>query len=126
MKIEEIWEELIVDKNKNWVIFEHGTCVVVMKHKIDIKSDAIEIMRNYGPVHAGSPSGDFNVRKLSAPNGWIVFYDHLYILNFVSPDELSLPDQIDENKISIGLIGREKRKSDAISLKIIYVHEKNQ
>ena len=97
-----------------------------MKHKINLKSDAIEIMKNFGPVHAGSPSGDFNVRKISAPKGWVVFYDHLDILNFVSPDELSLPDQIDENKISIGLIGREKRKSGASSLKIIYVHEKNQ
>lgn len=124
MKIEEIWETLIFDKNKSWVIFEYGTCVVVMQHKIDTTTDAIEIMKKYGPVHAGSPAGDFRVVKSTDLKGWIVLYNHPDILNFVSPDELKLPDQIDENAVTIGLTGRNKRRLDAESLKILFIHEK--
>ena len=124
MKIEEIWEPLIFDKNKTWVVFEHGTCVVVMQHKIDTTTDAIEIMKKYGSVYAGSPAGDFRVVKSVDLDGWIVLYNHPDILNFVSPDELKLPDQIDENTVAIGFSCINKRRLDAESLKILFIHEK--
>lgn len=87
------------------------------------KSDAIEIMKKYGSFYPGSPSEDFTVRKLKDIKGWVIFYDNPDILNFILPNELDLVDEIDENIVAIGLTGRNKRRLDAESVKIIYVED---
>nr|MDT0658652.1 hypothetical protein [Micromonospora sp. DSM 115978] len=55
----ETWRRIIVGDHKSWVLFTHGTCVVLVDPGNDLADQAIAILREYGPVHAGSPAGDF-------------------------------------------------------------------
>ena len=60
----EIWRKVIIGDNKSWVLFENGTCVILMEPKEDLAAQAIDIMKEYGPVHVGSASADMEVTKL--------------------------------------------------------------
>lgn len=53
----DIWREIIVGDEKSWVLFENGTCVILMEPGADLAAQATQIIREWGPVHAGSPSG---------------------------------------------------------------------
>ncbi|CAM5725385.1 hypothetical protein SGLAM104S_05595 [Streptomyces glaucescens] len=54
---------------KSWVLFEHGTCVVVTAPEGDLAERATEILREFGPVHAGSSAGDFGVIDVKDADG---------------------------------------------------------
>ncbi len=49
---------------KTWVVFEHGTCVVLREPQADPAEQARALLAKWGPVHAGTPSGDFTVKPL--------------------------------------------------------------
>ena len=116
----ETWRAIIVGEHKSWVLFESGTCVIVMNPEDDLARQATELMRQHGPVHAGSPAGDFSVVTLSKHPGWVVTGDHPDILNYVSPREVEpgAPD------VRIGLLGRSKRHQDGEGLKIVHVEDR--
>ncbi|MEO7716368.1 MAG: hypothetical protein ABIY70_09190 [Capsulimonas sp.] len=59
------WRHIIVGEKKSWVLFEHGTCVILMKPEADLAAQATVIMREWGPVFPGSPAGDFTVVTLT-------------------------------------------------------------
>lgn len=115
-KLVDIYKKVIEPKIKNWVVFEHGTCVILYHPEGDLKIQAIRILQKYGSPIPGTPSADFQVMKLEGLPGWIVSGDQPGILNYVSENE-------GDNKedYEIGLIGRHKKEMDAKELKVIKV-----
>jgi hypothetical protein len=99
-----------------WVLFANGPYVVFTRPVADMKHAAMELLRSWGPVHTGSPAGDFSVIGLTGVPGWIVTGHHREVLTYVAPDELA------ENSgdLQIGLLGRRKRDKDAKELTVVH------
>lgn len=116
----ELYKRIIVGSRKSWVLFEHGTCVIVMNPGTDIQKQALEILSEYGPARVASSSGDFSVVSLKGERGWIVGGHHPDALTYVSPEELGEHP----TEVAIGVIGRSKRNSDSEHPSIIHVEDK--
>lgn len=115
----QIWRDILVGSaEKSWVLFENGTCVILMKPEEDLMKQALELMKKHGPVYPGSPAGDFSVINLQDYPGWIVTCDHPDILTYVSPSEV---EESDRSDLTVGLFGRDKRARDARELRVIHV-----
>lgn len=114
----DIWQRLLADPHKSWVLFEHGTCVVLMAPDGEPADQAIGILRQFGPAHAGSPAGDFGVIDLEDAEGWVVTGDHNDVLTYVGPDEPA-----DGSQIAVGLFGRAKRHRDGTELHVVHVED---
>jgi hypothetical protein len=117
----DIWRSVIVGDEKSWVLFKHGTCVILMEPEADLSAQALALMREWGPVHAGCSAGDFSTIDLDSAPGWVVTSHHNDILTYVSPDEV---EQSDPGDVLVGLIGRGKRGEDALELEIIHVEDR--
>ena len=117
----EAWRRIVIGDKKSWVLFRHGTCVILMKPEQDLRAQAIELMREWGPVHAGSPAGDFSVVTLTEYPGWVVTGHHNDILTYVAPEEMEADKR---SNLAIGLFGRSKRDRDASALQVIHVEDK--
>jgi cell wall assembly regulator SMI1 len=76
----EAWRASINDPDKSWVLFENGTCVILMESEADLAVQATNLLREFGPVHAGSPAGDFSTITLENGRGWVVTCHHNDIL----------------------------------------------
>lgn len=121
MDLIEIYRKIIGKSEKGWVLFNNGTCVMPMQPEIeDIKMLAIKILREHGRVIVGTPSGDFDVIKVSEVHGWIVTGDYPGIMIFVSEEEAGKKN----SDIEVGLIGRTIRANDAKELKVVHVEIK--
>ncbi|MEZ5832587.1 MAG: hypothetical protein R3D05_15545 [Dongiaceae bacterium] len=104
----------------------------------------MEILRTWGPVHAGSSSGDFTVAPSEEHPGWLVLCHHPDIITYVDPAEMGMdpPSSSDipllswarrmgrrflaggtSTDLAVGLVGRGKRGKDARTLQIIHVHD---
>ena len=105
------------------MLFAQGTCVVFLKGQTDLRAQAIELLRRWGPVQVGTAAGDFNVIHLDAHPGWVVTCHHPDILTYVSPQELPGNSGSD---LAIGLYGRGKRDWDASELEVVHVEDKRQ
>lgn len=114
------YKKIIVGHQKSWVLFENGTCIILMNPEKDLSSQALTLLAQYGPVQAGTPAGDFSVITLTATEGWSVTCHHPDIINYVSPKELG-SDKVD---YKVGLLGRSKRDMDAKNPTIIHVEDK--
>ncbi|KAL2827489.1 hypothetical protein BJY01DRAFT_255671 [Aspergillus pseudoustus] len=125
-----IWRAILTGGgSKSWVLFERGTIVILTDPSStttpDLATQAIEILEEWGPVHAGTPSGDFNVIDLNgnddddAPGGYVVTGHHPDVLNYVPSDAVQegAPDMI------VGLIGRGNRDEDARGLTVVHVED---
>lgn len=121
MDFVEAWRRTIIGDGKSWVVFSHGTCVVLVNPHpdADLASEAIEILRQYGPVHIGSPAADFGTITLDSGLGFVVYGHHKDVLTFVRPDEVDKPQDL-----TIGLFGRHKRDQDARHLQVIHVEDR--
>ncbi len=113
------WKGILEGQSKSWVVFEHGTCVVLMDPQRDLKERAIELLKERGPVHVGTPAGDFNVIALPDHAGYVVTSHHPDILTYLSPDEADG----ETSELMVGLIGRAKRDQDAQELKVVHVED---
>jgi hypothetical protein len=118
----EAWRNTINGPGKSWVLFESGTCVILMEPRADLVAQATDLLREYGPVGAGSSFGDFSTITLEDGRGWVVTCHHNDILTFVGPDETG-PDTQD---VVVGLLGRSKRGHDAEQLRVLHVEDKRQ
>ncbi|MFI5640985.1 hypothetical protein ACIA8H_26720 [Streptomyces goshikiensis] len=114
-----VWQRLLADPRKSWVLFEHGTCVVLTTPAGELAVRAGEILAEFGPVRAGSPSGDFSVIDLKDADGWVVTGHHNDVLTYVAPDE---PQE--QSHIAVGLFGRSKRHRDGTELRVVHVEDK--
>jgi hypothetical protein len=117
----DVWRQIITDARKSWVLFENGTCVILMEPGDDLAAQAVAFMKEWGTVHPGSPAGDFGVIELPDGLGWVVtgHYDDILIL--VGPDEVSPGDV---NDLAVGLLGRSKRDRDSAELRIVHVEDR--
>lgn len=113
------WRRIIIGEQKSWVLFAHGTCVILMSPEGDLAAQAREILRDYGPVHAGSPAADFSVIDLDPLPGWIVTGHHPDVLTYVEDD-----DAIEASELVIGLTGRSQRDLDGRELTVVHVEDK--
>ena len=117
------WRKLISDDKRSWVLFENGTCVALPDAEPgdDLVARAKALMREWGPVVAGTPAGDFNVLPISDLPGWVVTCHHPDILVYLSPDEMVTEDT---PEMMIGLIGRSRRDLDAAELTVVHVEDR--
>lgn len=113
----ELWRRIIAGQGKAWALFEHGTCVIFVGKSADVAGAAVALLRKWGPVHAGSPAGDFSVVVLDGDLGWVVAGHHPDVLTYVPPGAVgSNPSQL-----AVGLLGRTLRDRDAADLNVIHV-----
>jgi len=78
-------------------------------------------MREWGPVYAGSPAGDFTVLTLRHDSGRAIVSHHADIFTYVSPEEIPVDDR---TEVVVGLFGRNKRDQDAAELVVIHIEDK--
>ena len=114
----ELWRHFLgADKGRQWVLFKHGTCVVMEGKQVDATSQAIELLRTEGKIKAGSAGGDFSVSSLKELPGWVVMFHRHEILTYVAPAEV--PSHA--NDLQIGRLGRTKRHQDSETLEVVHV-----
>ncbi|MEO3873451.1 hypothetical protein ABGB18_31965 [Nonomuraea sp. B12E4] len=114
----ETWRRLL-DPAKSWVLFEQGTCVILMEPAGELAQQATTLLREYGPVVGGTPAGDFDIIDLDDAPGWAVTGHHPDILTYVDPSEVD-----NEEDFVVGLYGRGKRDQDGHDLTVIHVEDK--
>nr|WP_037801182.1 hypothetical protein [Streptomyces sp. LaPpAH-108] len=113
------WKRLLSDPRTSWVLFEHGTCVVLPAPEEDLAAQATAVLGEFGPVHAGGPAGDFRVVEVENVEGWVVTSHHPDVLTYVAPDEPGGQDHL-----SVGLCGRAQRDRDGTELHVVHVEDK--
>ena len=108
-------------KFQDWVLFENGTYIIFddISTVEDVKEEAVKLMKEFGPVYAGGPAGDFNIIHLNLTEGWLVSGHGYGMYTYVHPSEL---DSEDPNDLEIGLYGRSKRDSDGQNPEIIHIN----
>lgn len=113
-----LFKRVVRGPGKSFVVFEHGTVVVfaAAASEIELRAAAIELMKQYGPVHVGSPAGDFGVVTLPDGLGAAVTSHHDDILTLLTAEELA-----GASELAVGIIGRGKRGQDAAELAIVHV-----
>lgn len=105
---------------KSWVLFKHGTYIIIENNENEIEKEALEKMKEFGPVHAGSPAGDFATITLKGTEGWVISSHGYGMYTYVHPSELKKENPED---YEIGLYGRNKRELDGADLEIICISE---
>ncbi|WP_228406885.1 hypothetical protein [Chryseobacterium sp. MYb7] len=108
-------------KFQDWVLFENGTYIIFddISTIEDVKEEAIKLMKEFEPVSAGGPAGDFSVIHLNLTDGWLVSGHGYGMYTYVHPSEL---DNESPNDLEIGLYGRSKRDSDGQNPEIIHIN----
>ena len=106
----------IMKPGRAWVVFLLGTCVVVDEGDPDPNARARAILREHGPVHVGTPAGDFTPHRMTDDFGWLVAFDHPSVMTRVPLDPGGGP-----NELTAGLIGRRLRAEDARILAVVHV-----
>ncbi|MFJ3833720.1 hypothetical protein ACIPWI_38095 [Streptomyces sp. NPDC090046] len=115
----DVWQRLLADPRKSWVLFEHGTCVVLTAPEGELAEQATDLLKKFGPAHAGSSAGDFGVIDVKDVEGWVVTGHHNDVLTYVGLDEPQ-----DQSQITVGLFGRSKRHRDGTELCVVHVEDK--
>jgi hypothetical protein len=109
--------QMLAHHDKPWVVFAHGTCVILREPGHDSAQQATELIERW-PVHAGSELGDFSVLTLTDVPGWVITCAHPDILTYLAPEEVEGEGTAE---VALGLLGREKRDQDAHEKRIIFV-----
>ncbi|PZU91661.1 MAG: hypothetical protein DI529_00400 [Chryseobacterium sp.] len=110
-------------KYQDWVVFKHGTYIIFDEADTvkEIHKEALKQMKEFGPVYAGGPAGDFGITTLDKTDGWIVSGHGYGMYTYVSPLEL---DNKNPSDSEIGLFGRNKRDLDGKNPEIIFINRK--
>ena len=123
----EVWSEILEGFSRTWVLFQFGTCVFLQQESGDPKEQAAELMKQWAPPVAGTPSHKFSVSFLSDRGilGCLVTCHHPDIITYVSPTEIpssaKISDPFEGIKFRVGCFGRKKRQWDVETLKIIHI-----
>jgi hypothetical protein len=112
-------------KYQDWVLFENGTYIIFDDADTisNLESEAIKLMKEFGPVYAGGFAGDFNVISLTETLGWVVSGHGYGMYTYVHPNELNSEKPDD---LTIGLYGRSKRNSDGKHPVVFHVNRKTK
>lgn len=116
-----IFQTVLSDKRQSWVLFRHGTVVVLTEPQSDVSALAVAFLRIHGPVKVGGEAGDFGAYELIKYPGWIVTSYRDEMLTYVGSDELGGKP---ETVLSVGMLGRWKRGLDATELEVVHVEDK--
>ncbi|WP_289660976.1 hypothetical protein [Flavobacterium panacagri] len=113
----------INEKFQDWVLFKNGTYIIFENANTipDLESEAIKLMKEFGPVYTGSPAGDFDFTDLKKTEGWIVSGHGYGMYTYVNRNEIK-SDLIDIQEI--GLFGRSKRNLDGQNPVVIHINRK--
>ncbi|SNX64635.1 hypothetical protein SAMN06272735_6463 [Streptomyces sp. TLI_55] len=114
----EVWQRILAPSGVSWVLFENGTCVMLKEPDGELAGQAVEILRQYGPVRAGGPAGDFGTRALKDGTGWLVTGHHPDVVTYVGSEEPA-----DPSNLAVGLHGRSKRHRDGTDLQVVHVED---
>jgi hypothetical protein len=117
------WKALLDPTPKSYAVFAHGTVVIFAEpvgDANDVTTVAVELLREFGPVHAGTAAGDFSTITLKDHEGWAVTSHHPDVLTWVGPHEAT-PEPEDEGLLGVGLLGRSKRDQDGTELEVVHV-----
>ena len=114
----DVWKKSIKGDEKSWVLFENGTCVILLEPEKDLAKQAKEILSKWGRVQTGSPSAGFGIITLDSGDGYAVSCHHPEIFTLVLKEE-----GLDED-FKIGIEGRSNRDCDAEELKVIHIEDK--
>ncbi|MEU9777909.1 MULTISPECIES: hypothetical protein [unclassified Streptomyces] len=115
-----VWRRLLTGPGTSWVLFEHGTCVVLTgSPEGDLAEQATGILGAFGPVRGGSAAGDFGVIDVRDADGWVVTGHHRDVLTYVAPGEPGGQEHVD-----VGLCGRSKRHRDGTELGVVHVEDR--
>lgn len=114
-----LWRQLLPDPALSWVLFRHGSCVVLQGVPDDAAAQAIAILRAAGPVLPGTASADFDVHPLDGLPGWVVTCHHPAILVHVRPAQVGGDGAA---LLDVGLVGRDLRDQDAQQPEVVAVH----
>lgn len=118
-----IWRQIITDATKPWVLFQHGTVVVMDDPPEDVAEGAVSLMDRWGQALAGTPTEDFSVFDLGEASGWVVtrhFIAGFDILTYVSPTELA---DADPHADTVRQVGCEKQAQDATARVIVHIED---
>jgi hypothetical protein len=109
--------------HRDWVVFANGTYIILDDSlKDDPSNNALEILKEFGPVYRGSPAGNISITKLVKTPGWSVGGHYNGMYTYVHPDELLGAGMVDFSDLDVGLYARAKRDKDSRDLKIIYIN----
>ena len=61
----DVWRRIVIDARKSWVLFENGTCVIFAEPGDDLAGQAVALLREWGPVHAGDPGGGLQRHRVA-------------------------------------------------------------
>ena len=114
----EAWQRILEPSGVSWVLFENGTCVMLKEPDGELAGQAVEILRQYGPVRAGGPAGDFGTHPLKDGTGWLVTGHHPDVVTYVGSGEPA-----DPSNLAVGLHGRSKRHRDGTDLQVVHVED---
>ncbi|MCW8378288.1 hypothetical protein [Streptomyces justiciae] len=114
----EVWQRILEPAGVSWVLFENGTCVMLKEPDGELAGQAVEILRQYGPVRAGGPAGDFGTQRLKDGTGWLVTGHHPDVVTYVGSAEPA-----DASDLAVGLHGRSKRHRDGTDLQVVHVED---
>ncbi len=117
-KLIDVWKKSIKGDEKSWVLFENGTCVILLEPEKDLAKQAKEILSKWGRVQIGTPSADFDIITLDSGDGYAVSCHHPEIFTLVLKEE-----GLDED-FKIGIEGRSNRDCDAEELNVIHIEDK--
>lgn len=115
-----LWRQLLPDPALSWVLFRHGSCVVLHGAPADAAAQAMAILRAAGPVLPGTATADFDVHPLDGLPGWVVTCHHPAILVHVRPAQVGGEDAA---LLDVGLVGRDLRDQDAQQPEVVAVHQ---
>lgn len=115
----ELWRQLLPDPALSWVLFRHGSCVLLHGAPADAVAQATALLLAEGPVVAGTASADFDVHPLEGLPGWMVSCHHPAILVHVRPEQVGGEQAA---LLDVGLVGRDLRDQDAEQPEVVAVH----
>ena len=115
------WRRILERQNLSaWVLFSYGTCVIFQSAVEDPRTEAINLLRTFGPVSIGTPAADMLVYTLKNNGDYVVGGHHPQIFTFVNSvfglGGSTLP----------GTIGRRLRHTDAHVLNVIHVEARSK
>ena len=112
------WQRLLSASGSPWVLFEHGTCVLVHGPQAELAERAVALLREFGPVRTASPAAAFAVIDVRDADGWVVTGHHQDVLTYVSPEEAGAG-----GNVAVGMCGRAKRHLDGTELHVVHVED---
>lgn len=119
-----MWRHLITDADKPWVLFQHGTVVIMTEPPGELAEVARSIMAQWGPTPADASLEDFSVFDLGEQvPGWVVtrhFVPGFDMLTYVSPTELAEADPPAE---IVRQVGCDKRQRDVREKVIVHIED---